>query len=83
VLDNDEALVGNTLTAVLDGGPVSGVLTLELDGTFIYTPAQDFAGVDAFTYYADDGTLTSNIATVAITVTAAIHPAYLPTVVRR
>src|SRR4029450_12009266 len=40
------------------------------NGSFSYTPAADFAGSDSFTYRASDGTLTSNVATVAISVTA-------------
>ena len=71
VLGNDSDPDGNPLTAVLVGsGPAHGTLTLNADGGFIYTPAADFAGSDSFTYRASDGTLTSNVATVAISVTA-------------
>lgn len=83
VLDNDEALGGNVMTAALDGGPVNGMLALELDGTFVYTPTLDFVGVDTFTYHADDGMLTSNIAMVTVIITATIYyPVFLPTVAR-
>src|SRR4029453_14093997 len=51
--------------------PGHGALTLNANGSFSYTPAADFAGSDSFTYRASDGTLTSNPATVAISVTAA------------
>ena len=44
---------------------------MNANGSFTYTPAADFAGSDSFTYRASDGTLTSNVATVTITVTAA------------
>jgi Ca2+-binding RTX toxin-like protein len=40
------------------------------NGSFSYTPAADFAGSDSFSYRASDGTLTSNVATAAISVTA-------------
>jgi uncharacterized repeat protein (TIGR01451 family) len=82
VLDNDQSPAGYALTAVLDSGPDNGILALALDGTFTYTPSLDFVGVDAFTYYADDGMLTSNVATVELTVTPPFYPAFLPTVLR-
>jgi VCBS repeat-containing protein len=68
VLGNDTDAEGDPLTAVLDTGPSDGTLTLSLDGSFSYTPNVDFAGVDTFTYHANDGTLDSNVATVTITV---------------
>ncbi len=51
-------------------GPSHGTLTLNADGSFSYTPAANFNGSDSFTYRASDGTLTSNVATVTLTVTA-------------
>jgi VCBS repeat-containing protein len=71
VLGNDADPDGNPLTAVLVSGPSHGTLTLTGNGSFSYTPAADFAGSDSFTYRASDGTLTSNVATVTITVTGA------------
>jgi hypothetical protein len=59
---------GDTLTAVLDTGPISGTLTLNLDGSFQYTPNTDFYGTDTFSYVANDSFVTSNVATVTITV---------------
>ena len=41
---------------------------LNADGTFTYTPATNFNGIDQFTYRASDGKLSSNLATVKITV---------------
>jgi parallel beta-helix repeat protein len=57
------------LTAKLVSGP-SNALSFALlpDGSFDYTPATDFNGVDSFTYIVDDGTAPSNVATVTITV---------------
>jgi VCBS repeat-containing protein len=69
VLGNDADPDGDPLTAVLVTGPSHGSLTLNANGSFSYTPAADFAGSDAFSYRASDGTLTSNVATVTITVT--------------
>ena len=51
-------------------GPSHGTLTLNPDGSFVYTPAANFNGSDSFTYKANDGKLDSAEATVAITVTA-------------
>ena len=42
---------------------------LTLDGSFNYTPAVGFEGLDTFTYHANDGLADSNLATVNITVT--------------
>jgi VCBS repeat-containing protein/parallel beta-helix repeat protein len=68
VLSNDSDVDGNALTAVLGTGPANGTLTLNADGSFTYTPRADFYGTDAFTYQAFDGSASSNIATVTITV---------------
>ncbi len=66
VLGND---VGSGLTAVPVGGPANGVLTLNPDGSFSYTPNNGFLGMDTFTYEASNGQTNSNVATVSITVT--------------
>ncbi|HUQ53067.1 MAG TPA: tandem-95 repeat protein, partial [Gammaproteobacteria bacterium] len=68
VLANDSDVDGNTLTARLVSGPAHGSLTLNADGTFVYTPVANFNGADSFTYRAFDGTTTSNPATVSIAV---------------
>jgi VCBS repeat-containing protein len=71
VLGNDSDPDGNPLSAVLGSGPSHGTLTLNANGSLTYTPAANFNGSDSFTYRASDGTLTSNLATVTLTVTAA------------
>jgi VCBS repeat-containing protein len=70
VLGNDADPDGDPLTAVQVTGPGHGSLTLNANGSFSYTPAADYTGSDSFSYRASDGTLTSNVATVAISVTA-------------
>jgi VCBS repeat-containing protein len=70
VLANDNDLDGDGLHTVVESAPSHGTLTLDADGSFVYTPAADFNGSDSFTYRASDGTLTSSLATVALTVTA-------------
>jgi VCBS repeat-containing protein len=69
VLGNDSDVDGDPLTAVLVSGPAHGTLALNPDGSFTYTPAENFCGEDSFTYKAYDGELYSNVATVRITVT--------------
>ena len=68
VLANDNDVEGGPLAALLVAGPANGGLTLNADGSFSYTPNTDFNGIDSFTYRAGDGTATSNLATVSITV---------------
>ena len=68
VLGNDTDIDGGPLTAVLVAGPSNGLLTLNADGSFDYTPNLNFNGADSFTYRAFDGSANSNVATVDITV---------------
>ena len=70
VLANDTDVDGNTLSALLVTAPTHGTLALNLNGSFTYTPAQNFFGQDSFTYKANDGTADSNTVTVSITVNA-------------
>ncbi len=67
VLAND---TGGNLTAILTTGPANGMLTLNADGSFLYTPTNNFTGVDGFTYRANNGSKTSGVASVDIMVLA-------------
>lgn len=69
VLSNDVDADGDTLTAILQDNPANGSVALNGNGGFVYTPNLNYNGTDFFTYYADDGTSTSNITTVTIVVT--------------
>jgi len=71
VLGNDTDAQSNPLTAVLVAPPSNGTLALNANGSFTYTPGNNFSGSDSFTYRANDGTLNSNIATATITVNPA------------
>jgi hypothetical protein len=68
VLGNDTDADGNALNAVKVTNPSNGVVTLNSNGSFVYTPAAGFAGTDSFTYKANDGTADSNITIVSILV---------------
>jgi VCBS repeat-containing protein len=63
------------LSASIVTGPARGVLTLNTNGTYTYTPNANFNGTDSFTYKVSDGpstgsgqALDSNVATVTIAV---------------
>ena len=68
LLSNDSDVDGDSLKVVLASGPSHGVLTLNANGSFTYVPAANFNGADSFTYTATDGALSSNVATVTITI---------------
>jgi VCBS repeat-containing protein len=70
VLANDTDAEGTPLTAVVSAAPAHGTVTLNANGSFTYTPAANYNGPDTFTYTASDGSASSNVATVTITVTA-------------
>ena len=72
VLANDTDADHDALEAVLESDVSSGLLNLNTDGSFDYTPNNGFNGTDNFTYRARDaGLLTSNLANVEIAVQAA------------
>ena len=75
VLANDSDAEGDPLTAILVTGPThASDFSLDVDGSFGYTPEPDFNGTDTFTYRASDGSLSSNVATVTITVNGVNDP---------
>ena len=70
VLANDSDDDGDSLTATLESEPTNGTLSFDSDGSFTYTPDDDFNGTDTFTYTASDGSDESSEVTVTITVEA-------------
>ncbi len=74
VLGNDnDADAGQTITASLVAEPANaepGSFALHADGSFDYTPALDFTGIDTFTYKVNDGFVDSATTTVSINVVA-------------
>ncbi|PYR66687.1 MAG: hypothetical protein DMF88_15440 [Acidobacteria bacterium] len=68
VLGNDADVEGDALSAVVVSDVSHGSLTLNADGSIIYTPNANYHGADSFTYRVNDGTLDSADAVVTITV---------------
>ncbi|AJZ75402.2 beta strand repeat-containing protein [Candidatus Nitrosotenuis cloacae] len=68
VLGNDSDGDTPTITSVLIAGPTHGILTLNPNGSFTYTPNANYFGADSFTYKANDGANNSDPATVSITI---------------
>jgi sialate O-acetylesterase len=69
LLTNDTDINNDAITAVLATPPANGTLqSFSSDGAFIYQPDPGFVGTDSFTYRANDGTFTSEVATVTILV---------------
>ncbi len=69
VLANDSDVEGSALTAVLVSGVSHGVLSLNANGSFNYSPAANYNGADSFSYRANDGAANSGIVVVNISVT--------------
>ncbi|MEM7028696.1 MAG: Ig-like domain-containing protein [Chloroflexota bacterium] len=66
VLQNDGDVDSATLTTILVDDVLTGTLTFNPDGSFIYTPAPEMTGVDHFIYQVRDGELSSEPAQVFI-----------------
>jgi VCBS repeat-containing protein len=63
------------ITALLQTPASHGAVSLNPNGSFVYTPATGYAGADSFTYRGSDGIVTSaNAGTAAITVSAIPRP---------
>ena len=70
VLGNDTDVDGDALSAIVATGSGHGILTLNANGSFTYTPDANYNGPDSFTYTAGDGYGGTSTATVTITVAA-------------
>jgi len=68
ILTNDSDLNNQTLTARIHTDPSNGTVQLSLDGSFQYTPDQNFTGIDFFEYQVSDSTDLSNVASVVLNV---------------
>lgn len=68
VLSNDTSTIVGGLTAQLVNPATTGTVTLNADGSFLYTSPTGFTGVVTFTYQVRQGVNVSNIATVTLNV---------------
>ncbi len=71
VLTNDSDPESGALTAQPVTGPANGTLTLNENGSFLYTPSPNYFGPDSFTYRARDP---FNANSQPATVTLTVHP---------
>jgi hypothetical protein len=69
ILANDSDADGDSLSATLVTDVANGSLTLNGNGSFVYTPNTGFTGEDGFEYRATDGLAESNVVKVKIVVT--------------
>ena len=68
LLANDSDPNALPLTVTLVSGTAQGILVLNTDGSFNYDPAVDSTGTAVFSYYATNGTASSEAVTVTITI---------------
>jgi PKD repeat protein len=68
LLANDAHPMKYPLTVAAVTPPGSGTLTWHANGSFAYTPAPGFLGIETFTYTVTDGLITSGPATVTLVV---------------
>jgi VCBS repeat-containing protein len=61
---------GDTLTFHKVTDPSNGIVTIDTNGTFTYTPNVNYNGADSFTYKVNDNTIDSATQTVNITITS-------------
>lgn len=79
VLENDTAVYGTNLTAILLSSPTNGLLTLQTNGAFTYQPLENLApSHDSFTYAVYDGPVLLGSAQTLVTLLASNHPPLLP-----
>jgi len=78
VLANDVDNEGDALTITVIASPANAsAFTMNTDGTYSYTHDGGETTTDSFTYQISDGALTSNTATVTITITPVDDPTVL------
>jgi hypothetical protein len=74
VLANDSGLGDGGIVLSVTAGPTNGIVTLNNDGSFIYTPNANSNGADSFTYQITDADGDTATATVTINVAAVNDP---------
>jgi hypothetical protein len=74
ILANDFDPDGDSLEALPGVDPANGTLSLNDDGSFSYTPNENFHGQDVFTYLSSDGRGAVDTATVTVVVNPVNDP---------
>ena len=74
VLSNDTSPISGSVITMLESTTTNGVLVLNGDGSFKYTPTAGFVGTDSFSYRAVNDAGAGRRATVTINVTVATTP---------
>jgi hypothetical protein len=76
VLSNDTDADGDTLVITdIDDGPLHGTVEIAPDGrSLVYTPFEDYAGTDSFTYCVSDGNGGQDSATVTVNIIPVADP---------
>jgi len=71
VLTNDYSPTGNalTVTTIPLSSPVNGSVTLNANGTYVYTPNLDFVGIDGFEYIVCDNNVPTLCDTALVVIT--------------
>ena len=69
LLANDLDLDGDLITSLKVTDPAHGIVTVNTNGSFTYTPVSNYFGADSFTYLATDGSSNSAPAIVSLTIT--------------
>ncbi|WP_415762878.1 tandem-95 repeat protein, partial (plasmid) [Priestia megaterium] len=72
---------GNPLTYALLTGPVNGTVVVNSDGTYTYTPNENYNGVDSFSVVVSDGQGGTAVSTITITILPVNNPPVGPVVV--
>ncbi|MBA4387073.1 MAG: hypothetical protein C0404_03770 [Verrucomicrobia bacterium] len=70
LLGNDVDPDADPLTAILVTPPAKGTVELSADGSFTYTPSNNYYGADFFVYKPNDGKADGNFGRVDLTITA-------------
>lgn len=63
---------GQAITYAVSATPAHGTVTLTADGRFVYTPQQNYAGADSFSYVASDGLSSSAPGVVTLSVSPVV-----------
>jgi len=74
IISNDIEVESQELTINLIDDVSHGLLNLESDGSFEYTPETDYFGEDTFTYTISDGLLSSDTTTVTMEILEVNYP---------